>query len=62
MMAKNIDGVYTADPAKDPTATLIKDITYREALNRGLKVMDAAAFAICAANLLLSPTIKVSNV
>ena len=48
MMAKNIDGVYTADPAKDPTATLIKDITYREALNRGLKVMDAAAFAICA--------------
>ena len=48
MMAKNIDGVYTADPNKDPSATLIKDITYREALNRGLKVMDAAAFAICA--------------
>ena len=48
MMAKNIDGGYTADPAKDPTATLIKDITYREALNRGLKGMDAAAFAICA--------------
>ena len=50
LMAKNIDGVYTADPAKDPTATLIKDITYREALNRGLKVMDAAAFALCAEN------------
>ena len=48
LMAKNIDGVYTADPHKDPTATLIKDITYKEALNRGLKVMDAAAFAICA--------------
>ena len=48
MMAKNIDGVYTADPNNDPSATLIKDITYREALNRGLKVMDAAAFAICA--------------
>ena len=48
MMAKNIDGVYTADPNKDPNATLIKDITYKEALNRGLKVMDAAAFAICA--------------
>ncbi len=50
MMAKNIDGVYTADPHKDPAATLIKDITYKEALNRGLKVMDAAAFALCAEN------------
>lgn len=50
MMAKNIDGVYTADPNKDPSATLIKDITYRAALNRGLKVMDAAAFALCAEN------------
>ena len=48
MMAKNIDGVYSADPLKVAGATLIKDITYREALNRGLKVMDAAAFAICA--------------
>ena len=48
LMAKNIDGVYTADPNKDPSATLIKDITYKEALNRGLKVMDAAAFALCA--------------
>lgn len=48
LMAKNIDGVYTADPHKDPTATLIKDITYAEALNRGLKVMDASAFALCA--------------
>jgi len=50
LMAKNIDGVYTADPMKDPTATLIKDITYTEALKRSLKVMDAAAFAICAEN------------
>ena len=50
LMAKNIDGVYTADPAKDPTATLIKDITYREALRLGLKVMDAAAFTLCAEN------------
>ena len=50
LMAKNIDGVYTADPLKDPTATLIKDITYTEALQRGLKVMDAAAFALCAEN------------
>ena len=50
LMAKNIDGVYTADPLKDPSATLIKDITYTEALKRGLKVMDAAAFALCAEN------------
>ena len=50
LMAKNIDGVYTADPHKDPAATLIKDITYKEALQRGLKVMDAAAFVLCAEN------------
>ena len=50
LMAKNIDGVYTADPMKDPTATLIKDITYADALARGLKVMDASAFALCAEN------------
>jgi uridylate kinase len=50
LMAKNIDGVYTADPLKDPSAVLIKDITYTEALRRGLKVMDAAAFALCAEN------------
>ena len=57
LMAKNIDGVYTADPLKDPTATLIKDITYTEALKRGLKVMDAAAFALCAENKL--PMVRV---
>lgn len=50
LMAKNIDGVYTADPHKDPSATLIRDITYREALERGLKVMDASAFSLCAEN------------
>ena len=50
LMAKNIDGVYTGDPNRDPSATLIKDITYTEALARGLKVMDASAFALCAEN------------
>lgn len=50
LMAKNIDGVYTADPLKDPSATLIKDITYTSALEKGLKVMDASAFALCAEN------------
>ena len=48
LMAKNIDGVYTADPHIDPKAELIRDITYREAMARGLKVMDASAFALCA--------------
>ena len=50
LMAKNIDGVYTADPMRDPTATLIRDITYREALEQNLKVMDAAAFQLCLDN------------
>ena len=50
LMAKNIDGVYTADPRQDPTATLIRDITYQDALAKNLTVMDAAAFALCAEN------------
>ena len=50
LMAKNIDGVYTADPRLDPNATMIRDITYAEASARGLKVMDAAAFTILSDN------------
>ena len=50
LMAKNIDGVYTADPMKDPNAKLIRDITYRDALDQNLKVMDAAAFQLCLDN------------
>ena len=50
LMAKNIDGVYTADPRQDPSATLIRDISYSDALAKGLKVMDASAFALCAEN------------
>ncbi len=45
-MAKNIDGVYSADPREDPSAELIRDITYAEASARGLKVMDTAAFVL----------------
>ena len=48
LLAKNIDGVYTADPKQDPTATLIREITYEKAQEMRLKVMDAAAFALCA--------------
>jgi len=42
-----VDGVYTADPKKDPTATKYDDITFREAMIKDLKVMDATAFALC---------------
>lgn len=45
-----IDGVYTADPEKDPTATKFSEITYAEVLNRGLKVMDLTATALCKEN------------
>ena len=50
LLAKNIDGVYTADPKVDPSATLIRDISYEKAQEMRLKVMDAAAFALCAEN------------
>ena len=46
----DVDGVYTADPHKDPNATLIKDITYQEALQKGLKVMDLTATTMCKEN------------
>ena len=45
-----VDGVYTADPEKDPTATKFEDITYQEVLNRGLKVMDLSAVCMCQDN------------
>lgn len=45
-----IDGVYTADPEKDPTATKFSEITYAEVLNRGLRVMDLTATALCKEN------------
>jgi len=42
-----VDGVYSADPRKVTDAYLIKDISYQEAIDRGLKVMDTAAFQLC---------------
>ena len=45
-----VDGVYTADPEKDPTATKFDEITYREVLNRNLKVMDLTAITMCMEN------------
>ena len=45
-----VDGVYTADPEKDPTATKFSDISYDEVLSRGLRVMDITATAMCKEN------------
>ena len=45
-----VDGIYTADPEKDPTATKFSALTYSEALSRKLKVMDLTAFALCQEN------------
>ncbi|MBQ6683529.1 MAG: UMP kinase [Bacteroidales bacterium] len=45
-----VDGVYTADPEKDPTATKFNTLTFQEALNKKLKVMDLTAFALCEEN------------
>lgn len=51
LMGKNgVDGVYTADPRLDPSATKLDHVTYREALQRGLRVADATAFALCMEN------------
>ncbi len=45
-----VDGIYTADPEKDPTATKFDNITYDEIYNRGLKVMDLTATTLCKEN------------
>ena len=53
LIAKNgVDGVYTADPKKDPSATKLDHITFQDALTRGLKVVDATAFSLCMDNAL----------
>jgi uridylate kinase len=51
LMAKNkVDGVYSADPNKDPTARKFEHLNHREALKMGLHVMDATAFSLCMEN------------
>jgi uridylate kinase len=50
MAKKKFDGVYDADPEIDPEARLIERITHREALERGLKVMDSTALSLCMDN------------
>ncbi|MEE3850677.1 UMP kinase [Gordonia sp. LSe1-13] len=50
LMAKNVDGVFDADPRKVPDATLFTEITHREVLDKELKVADATAFSLCMDN------------
>jgi len=50
LKATKVDGIYTADPFKDPTATRFEEISFAEALNRKLKVMDSTAFSMCSDN------------
>jgi len=47
LKATKVDGIYTADPFKDPNAVRYKVLSYEEALSKQLKVMDAAAFSLC---------------
>ena len=47
LKATKVDGVYTADPMKDPTATRYSSLTFDEAIVKNLKVMDATALALC---------------
>jgi len=50
MKATKVDGVYTADPYRDPTATKFKHLDYMEVLNRGIEVMDNTALTLCMDN------------
>jgi uridylate kinase len=50
LKATKVDGVYTSDPVKNPSATKYEKLSYQEALSKQLKVMDAAAFALCMEN------------
>ena len=51
LMAKNgVEGVYTADPSLDPDAEFLPEISHREAIERGLRVMDSTALSLCMDN------------
>jgi uridylate kinase len=50
MKATKVDGIYTADPMKDKTATRFDKVSYSDALSKQLKIMDAAAFSLCMEN------------
>ena len=50
LKATNVDGIYSADPKKDPTAKKFKELTYIDAINKRLKVMDTTALTLCMEN------------
>jgi uridylate kinase len=50
LKATKVDGLYTADPEKDPNAVLLPEVTYQEVLEKDLKVMDTAAISLCRDN------------
>ncbi|MFC9788041.1 UMP kinase [Rhodococcus sp. NPDC127528] len=50
LMAKAVDGVYSADPRVDPAATMYTEISHREVIEQGLQVADATAFSLCMDN------------
>ena len=50
LKSTRVDGVYTADPEKDPTTTKYESITFRETIAKNLNVMDMTAFTLCAEN------------
>jgi len=50
LKATNVDGIYTADPKNDPTASFIPELTYQEAIVKNYAVMDANAFGLCKSN------------
>jgi len=50
LKATRVDGVYSGDPEKDPTATFFPQISYLDILNKGLKVMDSTAISLCMDN------------
>jgi len=50
LKATRVDGLYSADPAKDPKAVLLPDVTYQQVLEKNLQVMDTAAISLCRDN------------
>ncbi len=50
LKATKVDGIYDSDPMGNPSAKLLKKLTYREVLEKNLRVMDAAAIALCMEN------------
>ena len=61
LMAKNIDGVYTDDPRRNPDATLLKEITYAEIIEKNLKAFDMTAMIFCMENNLNSYAFALSD-